>query len=199
VVDFSALGPRNSLPFETAADSPGEIGQAFDPRQGERLLVVVDEKEPVAPPGDVAMHEAVTGDFHRHLAGVPPAGNILNGRRLGPIVVDGDHSHGGVDAMLSATDPTEVSEGDREPNHPVPAHVEHADVVEENHSGSTGGIGRFAEQGPHQDIRAAGLVDHRRAEPVMLIPKAQSSLGERTGPQVGSATHDDTGRFSPRV
>ena len=65
VVDLAAVGARDPLCGQGLTDSPGDVGQPFDVRQGEVLAVVADEEEPVATPGDIATYGPSPGTSTR--------------------------------------------------------------------------------------------------------------------------------------
>ena len=64
VVDLGALRAMNFVGGEGLANRPGEIHQLLEVGAVDGIGVIPDQKEPVAAPGDVAGHSAVTGHFH---------------------------------------------------------------------------------------------------------------------------------------
>ena len=78
---------------------------------------------------------------------------------------------------------------DRDADRPVAAHAQVARVVEEDHPGGAGRVGRLAQERPDQSVPAARLVDHRLPE-VVGVPQPLQPLVEAAAAQVRSAGDD---------
>jgi len=81
----------------------------------------------------------------------------------------------------------------------VAAHAEVTDVVEENDSGSAGGIGGFEKSCANDDVRAARFIYNCRAESVKLVAKNAKPIGHAAAAEVGSAADDYASRFATGV
>ncbi len=109
------------------------------------------------------------------------------------------YSDRGLDLVFAGTDASQIGEGDDEPDRPVPAHSQIADVVKEDNAGGTRGIHRFAQQGAHDDIRAPRLIHYRGAEVIVLPPETFQPLRHVAAAQVGPARYDYTCRLAAGV
>ena len=61
MVDLAADGAGDPVSGEGLPDAPGIIGELLEPLEHERLAVSADQEEPVAAPGNVAVHPPDAG------------------------------------------------------------------------------------------------------------------------------------------
>ena len=81
----------------------------------------------------------------------------------------------------------------------VAAHGEAADIIKKNHAGRAGFVLRLNQQRPHQNIRAARLVDNRRTKAIMLAAKTLQLPGHRSAAEFRTAGHHHPGGLPARV
>ena len=110
-----------------------------------------------------------------------------------------DHSHRRFDEVFAEFDPLQMMQGRQEADRAVTAHVEVADVVEENDSGGAVLASRRDNGRTDDDIGAARFVHRRRPVAVEFVAKAIQAIGQGAFPQVGQAVHDYAGRFASGV
>lgn len=79
------------------------------------------------------------------------------------------------------------------------AHSKAADIIEEDDPGGATPVFRFHEQGAHQHIRTARLVDNRGAKAVKLALKFIAPQIQRARAQFRAADHDDSRGFTAGV
>ena len=127
--------PVNVVRGERLADRPGEANELLEMGAVEGVGVMPDQKKPVATPGDVAGHLAVSGHLHFDRGGPSVAGYVFDGDRA-VFVQRGSHdAYRGFDAMVSGFDPAQISERHHHADGAVPAHSQASAVVEENYAG----------------------------------------------------------------
>src|ERR1700678_4013382 len=176
MVDFASIGAGNSLGFESLPDAPRVIGEFFDALQRKLLAVVADQEKPVAAPCDIAVDAADAGHVHRDGGGASETGDIADGHAAVVIQARFHGSAVGIDAANALLNSAHVSERNHEPNGSVAAHVEEADVVEENDAGLTSGVVRIAEQRAHNGVVATRFVDYGGADVVEMGAKPFEAL-----------------------
>ena len=101
--------------------------------------------------------------------------------------------------MIPGFDPAEMRQRYNQTDRAVAAHAEIADVVEKDHPRHAGLVRRFHQQRPHQHIRAARFVYHRRAEGIVLFTENLQPFGHRALAQVRTAGNDNACRFAAGV
>src|SRR5690606_8756393 len=98
----------------------------------------------------------------------PIAGNVFEADALVAEVLEGDDADRCLQAIPSGADASQVGERDDHADGAVAAHIEVADVVEEDHARTTGVVARLAKESADHDVRSAGLVNDRGAIAVPL-------------------------------
>ena len=93
----------------------------------------------------------------------------------------------------------EVRERDDEADGAVAAHLQHADVVEENDAGDAGLVRGRTEQRADQHVRAARFVHDGGAETVVLRGEHFELLRDAAAAEVGPAADDDARGFAAGV
>ncbi len=76
VIDLMSVGAGDSRARQGVTDTRSEIGQRVEIIERELLAVIVDEKEPVAAPRNVAGHRSKHGHDDRHAREVPVARHV---------------------------------------------------------------------------------------------------------------------------
>src|SRR5262245_46284972 len=71
VVDLCSLGAGYRVALERSPNAPSEVGELFHVADVERVVVLGDEEEPIAAPGDVAGDRAGAFHFDRHVGAMP--------------------------------------------------------------------------------------------------------------------------------
>ena len=137
------------------ASSAWRIRQRFFIGQRQRLLVLAHQEEPVAAPGDIAMHHAVARYLDRHPLAIAVGGHVAHGDRAVVMENGTDLPHRGVDAMGARRQPAEMVKRRHQPDGAVAAHAQVARVVEEAHPAAGLRRDRLAVERPHQHVVAA--------------------------------------------
>ena len=100
-----------ALGVDGLADQPGVFGQVLDVAHTQFLIVVFDQEEPIAAPGDIAGERADSRDLDLGRFGFAIAGDIGD-RHLSIGVQTGrDYAHGCFNPMIAGTDATQMSQG----------------------------------------------------------------------------------------
>jgi hypothetical protein len=159
--------------------------------------LVGDEEEPVASPSDVAGDGAVVGDFDGGGFGVAIGGDVGNGHRMILGEGCGDNAGGGFDPVVAGFDAAEVGERFDYSYGAMEATVKIGDIVEENDTSDTGGVGGLAKKSAHHGIEATGFVDEGGPNPVGFGGKKVSRGGGSDGS--GEAGDDGAGGFAAGV
>ena len=191
MVDFGV-----ALGVDGLADGPGVSGEGFQIGEFDALEGVVDEKEPVAAPGDIAGHGAVAGDFDGDARCCAVGGDVVDGDFQIGVKLGFHDSDGGFNAVEAGLDPPHVGERDGEADGAVAAHVEVADVIEEDDAGRTGGVSRFAEEGSDYGVRGAGFVADGGAVAVEPGAEEVETLAQRSVAESGATGDDEAGGFA---
>ena len=171
-----------------------ESRSIFASRDGQPVIMY--KVEPVAAPGYVTMYAVVPLDLQRHVRRVAIAGHVLKTHLAVVVEARGDDAHGRFDLVLARCDAAHRGQRHHQADRTVPAHVQAADVVEENHARRTTGIARRKQQRADQHVGAARFVHHCRAEPVELRAEPLAPLGERAASRIGSAGNDHARRLA---
>ena len=159
------------MPFvgQGLADGPGKLGQLFNICGIQLHGIVIHQKKPIAGPCDVADDAPVAWHLNRlHFCGRALTGDIDHGYFAGFMERGGNGAHGCFDAMIAVGDFAQVRQRSHQSNCAVHAHAEISNIVEENHAGGTGGIGRLAEDSADDDVGAAGFVGQCAAEIIVF-------------------------------
>src|SRR5690606_4142050 len=99
-----------------------------------------------------------------------------------------------LDAMSAGADAAQMTERNHHADGSVPAHADHAHVVEKDHTRRALAVCGRAEQCADQHVGAARLVDDRRAEVVELPSKSFAAFEESAVAQVQSSAENDPSR-----
>ena len=172
---------------------------AFEAGERKLLAVIGDEEEPVAAPGDIAVDAADAGDVERDGGGAAIAGDVADGGAAIGVEARFDGAAVGVDAADAGADAAQVGEGDHEADGAVAAHVEEADVIEEDHAGLAGGVVRLAEQGADDGVVAARLIDDGGADVIEVRRGTGRGVPGRAAAEIGAAGNDDAGGLAAGV
>src|SRR4030095_10776456 len=118
---------------ERFAYLPGEIRQCFDIIYREFLLMIVDDEEPVAAPGDISADRPVSANIDHYPRCCSIAWNIGYGY-LSIIVKDGfDDADWSFDLVPAGADALQVREGNHETAGAMATHAQIPYVVKEDH------------------------------------------------------------------
>src|SRR5688572_17950007 len=114
------------------AHAPAEIGERVDVLQIYPQLMALDQKEPVAAPGDVAAYFADTGYLDYDLLVLPKAGHVGNSDLTVRVQHCVHRTDRRIDFYQTRLHLTRERERRDETDGAVAAHAEIADVVEED-------------------------------------------------------------------
>ncbi|MCY1442721.1 hypothetical protein D9M71_591020 [compost metagenome] len=199
MVDGRAVFAGDALGFEGLEHGPGVVGERLTVVQFDALAVFGDQEEPVAAPGDVAVHHAMAGHVHRHLLAVAVRRHVADGD--GAVFMQGgtDLADRGVDLVHARCDQAQVLQRGDQADGAVAAHVQVAGVVEEDHA--AGGVRRhrLAVEGAHQYVVAARFQQAGTAPVVMPLAQGVALLGHGAAGQLGKALHHQASGFAAGV
>lgn len=181
------------------ANRPGKCDQFVDVFQNQIHLVMSHQKEPVASPCHVAAHFAIARDFDSNVGCPAVTGDIVH-RDFAFIMQNGrDNADWSLDAVLARSDAVHISERRDQSDGSVATHSQVTHIIEKDDARNTGTVHGFAQQGTHNYVRSSGLIHHRRAERVMLLPESLQSVGQRVLTKIWRAADDNSGGLSARV
>src|SRR5579862_5047595 len=161
--------------------------------------MVANEEEPVASPGDVTSHLAITRNFNFHIGGEAIARNIIHSDFAARVQDGANGSDWCLDAVLAGLDAIQKGEGRDEANGAVTAHAEIADIVKEDDASCAGGIDRVAKQRANDYVGTARFVDDGRTKTIVLAAKALQALGKRAGAEIGATAYNEARGFASSV
>ncbi|MNF90456.1 hypothetical protein D3C84_730210 [compost metagenome] len=199
VVDQRAVFTVDALGLEGLEHCPGVLGEELDVVHLQGLTVIGHQEKPVAAPGDVAVHAAMSWHFDRHLLAVAVGGHVAQGDVAVLMQRGADRADRRIDLVLAGLDMPQVMQRVDQADGAVTAHAEVAGVVEEDHA--AGGIRRhrFAVQRTHQHIVATGLQQAGATPLVMLLAQGIALLGHGPAGQLGQARHHQASRLAAGV
>ena len=98
--------------------------------------------------------------FHCDFGSLAKARNIAD-RHIAALMQPRRHNpDGSFHSVLSGSDPSQVSQRRYQPNRPVSAHSQIADIIKEDHARRARAIKRFAQQRTHHHVRAARFINN---------------------------------------
>src|SRR6516165_9360515 len=123
VVDLAAVRSCQPLYFEALPYPPGVIGERLQAIERQRLAVAGNQEEPVAAPGDIAVHRSNSRcvDGHRLCAAI--ARHIPDGHTVGIHQPRLDHTADGFEPHSPLSRASYVGERHHQPDSPMAAHV----------------------------------------------------------------------------
>jgi hypothetical protein len=196
VVDLGTLRALNAAGGERLANLPGEMDELVEIGSFNRIGVMFDQKKPVAAPGNVAGHQAVSGHIHVDCGGPAVAVYVFECHRA-VFVQRGSHdAYRGLDTVLPGLDPTQIRERGYNADCSVPAHAQASTVVEENYARDAVRIGRLAEQCAHYRFGSTRLGNESPAERFVILLEEQPALPQVAGAEVRASFDDGSGRFA---
>jgi hypothetical protein len=134
-------------------------------------------------------------DVEAHPGPVAPGGDIVDRHLVGVEELDPHGTDGGFEAVAARADPPQMRERHDHADRPVATHAKEARVVEEDHAGGAGAVGRFHEERPDERVGAARLEDDTAAEVVVRRAETLEPVGEGARAEIGAAVDDDARRF----
>jgi hypothetical protein len=72
----------------------------------------------------------------------------------------------------------------------VTAHTQVPDIIKEDGTGSASGMQRIAKQRAYHNVGPSRFVHNGRSKIIVLAAKAFQPIGQWSGPEVGTTTHD---------
>src|SRR5580704_8670284 len=112
MIDLRTVCASNVVIAQRRANPQREIGEVIDVSQFQRLIVITNQKEPIATPRDVAGHFADAFHLNRNVLGEAIAGYVLQRDRVRAVVLDGNAPHRSLKHVTARLDPAEMAEGD---------------------------------------------------------------------------------------
>src|SRR5579863_2522914 len=161
--------------------------------------IIVHEEKPIAAPGNIAGDSAVTRHLDRHIGSGALAGDVDDRNFAGFMKSRGNRAHWRFDAVSAVADLPQIRESGYQTDRTVHTHAEISNIVEENYSSGTGGIGRLAEDSTDDDFGTARFVGECAAEVIVIEAKALHLMGHRTAAEFGAAANDNSGGFAAGV
>src|SRR5581483_12335720 len=142
------------------SNRPCVIGKRLQILETEFNRAVISQEKPVTAPGYVAGNSTISRNVNAKSRARTIARHIAN--RYGVIAVQlrFHYSHGSFYAVRARLNPPCVRQSHSQTDRPMAAHVEKADVVEEDHAGRTGRVRGITEQGADYCVGSARLIDY---------------------------------------
>ena len=108
MVDSRAVVAADAVVAQGAHDGGGDLCQFGDVVGGNAQAVVIDEEEPVAAPGDVAVDAAEAGNVERDLLAVAVGAHVFDADAAVCVQGAADVAHRRFHGMHARRDATEV-------------------------------------------------------------------------------------------
>jgi hypothetical protein len=199
VVDLRALRTTNAGGGERLANLPGEKNELVKVRFRDSERMLLDQKKPVAAPGNVAGHRAESGNIDMDGSGPSVAGNIFKGHSVVFVQRDSHDADRCLYAVGSGLDPAKISERGDDADGSVPAHAQAPAVVEENDARNTIRASGLAEQRAYDCFRGTRFSDQSPAEGFVFFLKQKAALLQVAASKVRAAFNDGSGRLTAGV
>src|SRR5271165_504080 len=146
VVDLGTLCALDPVGSERLPNGPCEVDELVEIFAVDGAGVMLDQKKPVATPGNVTGHRAVAGHFHFDGSRPAVAGYVFERYRAVFVQRRSYNADRRLDAVVSGLNPSQIRECGYDPDRSVPAHAEASAVIEENYPSDAVCMRRFAEQ-----------------------------------------------------
>jgi hypothetical protein len=199
MVDLGALRALNAVGGKRLANLPGEMDELVKVGSCNRVGVMLDQKKPIAAPGDVAGHRAVPGNFDVDGSGPAVAGYVLEGHRA-VFVQGGSHDpHRCFKAVKARLDPAQVCERGYDTDRSMSAHAQASAVVEENDARNAICTGGLAKQCAYHRFGSPGFGDESPAEGFVIPLKQKATLLQVTAAEVRGTFDDGSRRLAAGV
>ncbi len=196
MVDLSALRALNAVGGKRLANLPREMDELVKVGSCNRVGVVLDQKKPIATPGDVAGHRAIPGNFDVDCSSPAVAGYVF--KRYRAVFVQGG-SHDAdwrLDAVVPGPDPAQVCERGYDTDGSMPAHAQASAIVEENDARNAVSVGGFAKQCAHHRFGSTRFGDESPAEGFVILLKQKATLLQVDAAEVRTAFDDGSRRLA---
>jgi len=193
MVNLFSVGAGKSGGIESLADVPRLFGKAIRIAVREGNGRILDEIEPVSSPCDVAGDGADPRDSDGHVRAMAIRGHVLNGDAAIGAQRSAHRAYRSLNAVLATANATKVSQGGDDADRAVTTHPEITNVIEEDDTRCGGGIFRLAEERADEHVGAAGFVDDRGPERIVLRGEAAGAMRERMIAKVWSPRDHDPG------
>jgi hypothetical protein len=153
---------------ERFADLPRECRQPLDLIQAKIEAVLFYEEEPVAAPGDIAVHHPVSRNLDRHMRAMAIRLHVAHRYFAVFGQPETDRPHRRFQQVFAWADASQPRQCGGHPDRPVPAHAEIAHVVEEDHARRRPGTFRLEQQRPHQHVGTPRFAQNGAPVPIVL-------------------------------
>ena len=180
-------------------DAPAEVGKPLDILQGDFLAVAVDQEEPVTPPSHVPADSAVPRNLDRDLPREAVAEHVFKTDVSALMQGCSDRADGCFQQAPAGLDSPQIGQCDHQPDGPVAAHSQIADIVKKDDAGRGARVPGLAQERAHHDVRSARLIHHRRPEIVVPQPEAGQPVRHAALAEIGTAGDHHAGRLAARV
>ena len=110
-----------------------------------------------------------------------------------------DRAADGLEPAGPARDAAQVLQGHDQSDGAVAAHIQVADIIEEDDAASHDGSEGSHSSAPTMASISARLIDHRRAEMVEPVAEALQPFGHRAAPEIGTARDNHPRRLASGV
>src|SRR5581483_3353037 len=142
--------------------------------------------KPVSAPGNISGHCSIFRNIDRNRIAITVADYVLHSNFSAWVQSRAHHSHRRFDAVFSRLNSSHVRQSRHHPYRAVPAHSQIADIVKEDDSRSTAGVGRRNQQRANEYVRSAWFVDHGRSKPVVLGGEPALAFAQIAATEIGS-------------
>ena len=197
MIDRRALRAGDAGTLERGADTLG-YRQQRSGRGDRRRRWPLNHKEPIAAVDDIAPNFAEAIVRQADIGAIHPGGYVTH--RDGAVLRQAniDDTHRCFETMRAELQAPEPGERRHQTDRTMTAHAEIADIIEKNHGRGAIGLRRRLQQRADQHLRTARLVDHRRAEMVVVALQLPNSVGHAPV-QLRPALQHHARRFTARM
>jgi hypothetical protein len=196
VVDLCALCTVNAGGSERLPDLPGEMDELVKVRLRNRVGMLLDQKKPVATPGNVAGHCTESRDLDADGSGPAVAGYVFEGHGVIFVQCDSHDAYRCLDAVSTGLDPAKICERGYDTNGSMPAHAQAPAVVEENRARNAVGLRGLAEQSAHHRFGSTRFGNKSPAKGFVILLKEKATLLQVAASKIRATFDDCAGRFA---
>jgi hypothetical protein len=152
MINLFSIAPGNIVRTEGLSYRPGESCELFNILEQQFHVVILDKKEPVPSPSHVTPHSPVSRDKNVHVCGFPITYDVVD-CYLAVFMQNRTHSSNGrLDQVPARGNLHHVRQCDNEPDCPMTAHSQVANVIKEDDTGRAGRIRWIAEKATYHNV-----------------------------------------------
>ena len=158
--------------------------------------MIAHQEKPVAAPGHIACHRAVTGHLHGNAGAMAISRDIANADAVGGVQFESDGPHRRFKRVAAGLNAAQMSQRHCHADGAMAAHAQVACVVEEDNASGTCRIDRLNQKRPNQDVGTARLAEDGAPQVVVIVAQLFHSLSQRAGAEIGAASQHTARRLA---